>query len=79
MAVRIHRVNADRQHLCAHLRCSVVIDRRFLMCLPHWQAVPVELRREILQAFSTWQQDPGNGEKLLTLQRKQAEAIGLVS
>jgi hypothetical protein len=75
----VRRVSASRQHLCGHPRCSIVIDKRFLMCLPHWQAVPVSLRREVLQAFSAWRTDPGNGTKLLALQRKQAEAIRMVS
>lgn len=65
--------------VCSHPPCSVVIDRRYLLCLTHWNAVPVSLRREILQALDAWRKDPGDAQKLLTLQRKQHEAIRLVS
>lgn len=65
--------------VCPHPRCSLVIDRRFLLCLAHWNAVPVTLRREIYQALDAWRKDPSDGTKLLALQRKQAEAIALVS
>lgn len=69
----------DTTRICPHPRCQVVIDRRFLLCLPHWSAVPVTLRRELKQALHAWLSDPSDGAKLLTLQRKQAEAIALVS
>ena len=69
----------DTTKVCPHPRCQVVIDRRFLMCLPHWSHVPVTLRRELKQALDAWRKDPSDGAKLFALQRKQAEAIALVS
>lgn len=73
------RVLPSTTRVCPHPRCSVVIDRRYLLCLVHWNAVPATLRREILQALDAWRKDPGDAQKLLTLQRKQHEAIRLVS
>lgn len=77
--MRIHRTNAQRQKLCAHPRCSVVIAHRFLMCLDHWNAVPKPLRMQIWAALTAWTNDPGNPRKLMDLQRLQGEAIALVS
>lgn len=73
------KVLPNTTKVCPHPRCSVVIDRRYLLCLEHWNAVPPSLRREILQALDAWRKDPSNADKLFTLQRKQHEAIGLVS
>lgn len=72
-------IPAHAARTCPHPKCSIVIDRRFLLCLEHWLAVPVTLRREVRVAFDAWRNDQSNGQKLLTLQRKQAEAIALVS
>jgi hypothetical protein len=77
--MRIHRNNTRGQKLCGHPRCSVVIARRFLMCLQHWHAVPMPLRLQIWAALKAWENDPGNGVKLNTLNALQAEAIRLVS
>jgi hypothetical protein len=77
--VRIHRINAKQQKLCAVPRCSIVISRRFLMCLAHWSSVPKGLRLQIWAALTAWTNDPSNGAKLNKLNALQAEAIGLVS
>lgn len=80
VAVRHGRkVLPNTTKVCPQTRCSVVIDRRYLLCLAHWNAVPATLRREILQALDAWRKDPGDAQKLLTLQRKQHEAIRLVN
>lgn len=73
------RVLPNTTKVCPHPRCSVVIDRRYLLCLTHWNAVPASLRREILQALDAWRNDPSDAQKLLALQRRQHEAIRLVS
>lgn len=76
---RLGRGNILGQKLCAHPRCSVVIARRFLMCLTHWNRVPLPLRLQIWAAAQAWQNEPSNGQKLFALQQLQAEAIALVS
>lgn len=73
------RVLPNTTKVCPHPRCSVVIDRRYLLCLKHWNAVPATLRREILQALDAWRKDPSDAQKLLALQREQHEAIRLVN
>lgn len=79
MAVRIRRRNRIGQKLCAHPRCSIIISPRFLMCLEHWNAVPMPLRLKIWAALKQWQDDPSSAQRLITLQQLQAEAIALVS
>lgn len=79
MKHRLNQASPQEAKICAHPRCRIVIDRRFLLCLPHWGHVPVTLRRELKQALDAWRKDPANGEKLFALQRKQSEAIALVS
>lgn len=72
-------MNSRGHKLCGHPRCSVVISPRFLMCLQHWNAVPMPLRLQIWAALHAWTNDPSSAQKLTTLQQLQAEAIALVS
>lgn len=75
---RLSRANTLGQKLCAHPRCSIVIARRFLMCLEHWNQVPMPVRLRVWEALQAWQDEP-SGQRLVALQQVQAEAIALVS
>lgn len=36
-------------HRCAAKRCRRVVIARFLMCLPHWNLVPAEVRERVIR------------------------------
>ena len=73
------RRNSMGQKLCLVKICPIIIRPQFLMCLDHWAAVPKPLRLQIHAALHQWLNDPGNAQKMTTLQRLQAEAKALVS
>lgn len=73
------RRNGLGQKLCLVRVCPVIIRSQFLMCVGHWAAVPKSLRLQIHAALRQWLDDPGNAQKMTTLQRLQAEARALVS
>lgn len=77
--MRLTRYNAVQQRLCAVGTCPVVIGDKFLMCLEHWHAVPMASRQRVNDAFRAWGRDKANADRVLNLQRAQAEAIALVS
>lgn len=77
--MRLTRYNSRGDKLCSQRTCSTLINRRFLMCVTHWNAVPKELRLRIWAALRAFENAPSDGAKLHTLQQLQAEAIALVS
>ena len=79
--MKVVRYSANAQKLCGKPDCPVVIGAAFLMCAPHWYAVPMSLRRKINAAFRAWQNSTAatEAETRFALRELQAEAIALVS